>query len=364
MMQRRHALLLAFALPALTACNKPADGPPLPPRPVIWTSLQAQQAKQLRFAGTVESQLNVDLGFRVIGRLVSREVEVGQAVAKGAVLARIDPSSYRFALEGAQADLAGLQAQYDNALSTERRQRELAATRSASRADLENATYAREAAQAKLEQARASLMKAGAQLDYSTLIADFNGVITRAPAAIGKTLSPGETVVTLADPLRREAVVDVPESIAQRLPIGARALVAIELKPDLLIEGIVRTIAPTADRVTRTRRVRVDLIQPPLSFRLGTTVRVDFPMAANDAMKLPRSALINRDGTTNVWILGTDGKTVSMQPVTVTDAGKDFVDVVAGLDAGTRVVVTGAQSLQAGQPVRAGAELRLEGAAR
>ena len=95
---------------------------------------------------------------------------------------------------------------------------------------------------------------------------DFDGVVTAVQAERGQVVQPGQTVVTVARPDIREAVVDLPESIGRDLRPGARFDVALQVDPSVRAAGSVREIAPQADPTTRTRRVRITLDQPAGEF--------------------------------------------------------------------------------------------------
>ena len=145
---------------------------------------------------------------------------------------------------------------------TEVRQRTLFERKVVSSADVEAAVQTREAAVATAAQAQANLKVAEEQLGYTRILADFDGVVTAVGAEVGQVVSPGETVVTVARPDRREAVIDIPAELVGVLRTGSRFEVALELDPAVRAEGAVREIAPQADPVSRTQRVWIGLKDP------------------------------------------------------------------------------------------------------
>ena len=80
-------------------------------------------------------------------------------------------------------------------------------------------------------------------------------------------------------------------------------IVTSEAEPATRVKGQVREIAPQADLATRTRRVKITLVDPPLSFRLGTIVKAVAGMEAGAEIELPSSALLERDDKTFVWVV-------------------------------------------------------------
>ncbi len=160
-------------------------------------------------AGTVEPRYTTNIGFRVLGRLIARPVNVGDLVEEGQILAAIDPTTLELAVQSARAELSRNKARLANASATEERKRTLIVSDSTTKASLDDAEYARAGAQASVARAQANLTKALEQLGHAQLKAEFAGVVTAVSADVGQVVSPGQTVVTVARPDVREAVVDV-----------------------------------------------------------------------------------------------------------------------------------------------------------
>jgi membrane fusion protein, multidrug efflux system len=340
------------AVGLLAACQdeQHAEAPIV--RPVLSAVVTPQAERTMGFTGTIEARFKADLGFRVLGRIVSRDANVADIVKKGQRLATLDPVTYRLAVQSAQADLASSRAQLENAAATEARQRTLLQQNITSEAQFEAARQARESAEAGVTRARANLARAEEQLGYTELRADFDGVITAVGAEPGQVVQPGQTVVSVARPDIREAVIDLPESIGRGLSPGVRFDVALQLDPAIRTTGSVREIAPQADPTTRTVRVRVTLDKPPESFRLGTTVTAAVSTQASPGIELPASALLERDGRTMVWIVDPATRTVSTKDVTLAARNGSAVRIADGLTPGTRVVTAGVNSLSPGQTVK------------
>jgi RND family efflux transporter MFP subunit len=198
---------------------------------------------------------------------------------------------------------------------------------------------------------QANLTKAIEQLGYSQIKADFAGVVTAVGADVGQVVSPGQSVVTIARPDIREAVVDIGPDYPLPLEVGLPFMVSLQLLPAVQVEGTVREIAPQADPATRLRRVRIALSNPPDSFRLGATVTAKLGRQQGPVLRLPASALLAKDGANFVWIVNQPASTVSLQKIDVA-AGQTGARVTGGLAAGARVVTAGVHSLKQGQHVR------------
>jgi RND family efflux transporter MFP subunit len=336
----------------LVACQDSRHAEAPAPRPVLSMVVAPQTVQSMGFAGTVEPRYKSDLGFRVLGRIMSRDVSIGDVVTKGQMLATVDPLAYQLALRSAQSDLASATARQDNAAATEARQRTLLEQNIANQAQFDAARQARESADAAVTRAKAEFDKGEEQLGYTELRADFGGVVTATEAELGEVVQPGQTIVTVARPDVREAVVDLPESIGQGLRPGARFEIALQLDPSLRTVGSVREIAPQADSATRTRRVRITLDNPPESFRLGTTITATVTTGASPTIDVPASALLEREGRTMVWVVDPTARTVSTREVTIAARDGTSVQIRDGLTPGTRVVTAGVNSLTPNQAIK------------
>ena len=143
--------------------------------------------------GTVQPRYETNLGFRVLGRLIARPVNVGDLVAEGQTIAAIDPTALELAVRSAKADLSKAQALLENAIGTEERKRILIKTDATTKQTLDDAEQVRAGAQASTARARANLTKAIEQLGYAEVKADFAGVVTAVSAEVGQVVSPGQS---------------------------------------------------------------------------------------------------------------------------------------------------------------------------
>lgn len=351
-----QATLISLLLAAtfLVSCEKQDEAPAEKPRPVLF--MVAQPAPEVAFSlpGTVEARIETQFGFRILGRIVARNVQVGDVVKKGAVLAAIDPLSLELAVRSAQSDLSNAQAQLANAATNEQRQQTLFERQSAAKATFESAQQERATAEANVNKAKANLDKAEEQLGYSRLLAEFDGVVTTTSAEVGQVVSAGQSVVTVARPEERDAVIDVPEAGSSLLKPGAEFDVSLQLDPAIHTKAVVREIAPEADDATRTRRTKLTLINPPEALRLGAVIMASATTTSAPVIKVPSSSIRKEGAKTFVWIVDDKSGTVSPREVTLeaTPASTGTVIVAQGINAGDRVVTAGVNQLKDGQAVR------------
>lgn len=361
-MKAHTYLALSLVAAALAACNGHGEeggeaAAAAPIRPVLTQVVVPSDTVMFGpFAGTIEPRYQAQLGFQIPGRMVARNVTIGDLVTRGQRLAALDTIVTRFDLTRAEADLADAKAQAENAEAAEARTRRLMSGNSVAQATLDQAVAKRETARARVDQALSSLQKARDQMGYTELKAEFDGVVTQRLAEVGQVLTAGQGVVTVARPDVREAVVDIPEVYVGALPADGVFTVALQSAPELTARGRVREIAPLAESGTRSKRIRISLDQPGPAFRLGATINVSLTRNVSPTVLLPASALLEDGGRRSVWVVSADGKSVSRRDVTVAAARDNAEDgriaVVDGLKAGERVVVAGVHVLKEGQAVR------------
>jgi RND family efflux transporter MFP subunit len=343
------ASTIASAL-AMAGCKQEAKAPE-PVRPVLSTIIEPGDSHSTVAVGTVQPRYETNLGFRVLGRLIARPVNIGDSVAEGQTIAAIDPTALELAVQSAKADLTKAQALLENAVGTEERKRILIKTDATSKQTLDDAEQVRAGAQASTARARANLTKATEQLGYAQVKADFAGVVTAVSAEVGQVVSPGQSVVTVARPDVREAVVDIGADFPVPLTVGLPFTVSLQLLPAVQVQGQIREIAPQVDQVTRMRRVRIALNDPPESFRLGSTIIAKLSSVQGAVLRVPGSAVLNEGAGTFVWVIDPATSTVSLRKVDLSE-DEGGIRVTGGLSIGERIVTAGIHSLKPGQKVR------------
>jgi membrane fusion protein, multidrug efflux system len=301
---------------AVAGCKQEAKTPE-PVRPVLSTVIEPTASGSTVAVGTVQPRYQTNLGFRVLGRLIARPVNVGDLVAEGQTIAAIDPTALELAVQSAKADLSKAEALLENAIGTEERKRILIKSDATTKQTLDDAEQVRAGAQASTARARANLTKAVEQLGYAQLKADFAGVVTAVSAEVGQVVSPGQSVVTVARPDVREAMVDIGADFPVPLTVGLPFKVSLQLLPAVQVQGQIREIGPQADSVTRMRRVRIALNDPPESFRLGSTIMARLSNGHSAVLRVPDSAVLKEGTEAFVWVINASTSTVSLHKIDV-----------------------------------------------
>ncbi|RMQ42324.1 RND family efflux transporter MFP subunit [Pseudomonas cichorii] len=349
-MKRLSCLLLSGLV--LSGCGK-EETPPEPVRPVVFVEARPDSLQEFgRFAGNIQARYQSVLGFRVPGRISRRDVDVGSEVKKGDLLATLDPTDQQNNVRARQGDLARIEAQWINAQANARRQQELFDRGVGAQAQLDSALTELKTTRSSLDQARAAARQASDQLSYSELRSDDDAVVTEWRVEAGQVVTAGQEVVTLARPDIKEAVIDLPASLAEQLPADVVFTVASQLDPSVNTTATLREIEPQPDRSTRTRRARLSLAQTPPALRLGTAISVTLSSAIAPRMRLPVSALQEADGKSRIWVIDPQNQTVNPRDVTVVSREGDSFLLAAGVNAGDKVVSAGVNSLKPGQKVK------------
>ncbi len=356
MYSRRLAIpTLACALPfALAACGeKPLPDPrtqaPLVRMAVVQRAIPASRS----FTGIVAARVQSDLGFRVSGKVLERLVDAGQTVKRGQPLMRLDPIDLKLAARARQEAVTAARARAQQTAQDEERYRDLRGTGAISASAYDQAKAAADTARAQLNAAEADADVARNATGYAELTADGNGVVMETLAEPGQVVSAGQPVVRLAHAGRREAAIQLPETL--RPAMGSVAQATLFGSSGSTVPATLRQLSDNADPRTRTFEARYVLQGELADAPLGATVTVqipDAPSVAQDRLQVPIGAVLDTGKGPGVWLISGEPAKVAWRPVTVLHLDDDSARVSGTLKQGDRVVALGAQLLREGEPVR------------
>ena len=348
-----RALWALATMTLLAACGGDEEAAAPEIRPVRVVSVQeVTGGETASLTGTVQAENEVNLAFRIGGRLIERLVNVGDQVAAGQVVARLDPEDDENALRAARAELAAAQGQLVEAENNYERQSTLLQDGWTTRVRYDEARQSLETIQARVDAAQAQLNIANNRLSWAELHADTAGTITARGAEAGEVVQAGQMVYRVAREDGRDAVFDVPAQVMDRAPADPEIEVSLTLNRNVRAVGRVREVAPQADPVTGTFEVKVGLIRPPAEMRLGSTVTGQIELGAEPGIEIPASALTRADGQPAVWVVDAATETVDLRNIELVRHDPARVVVAQGLEPGDVVVTAGVQALRPGQQVR------------
>ena len=343
---------LVAATLVLSACSKSVPtAEPIRAVKIVTVGVQSMQTGS-EFAGEVRARVESRLGFRVGGKIVLRQAQLGQHVKAGEVLAQLDPQDYQLSAQAAKAQVAVATTNRDLAAADFKRFKELRDKNFISGAELERREAGLKAAQAQLDQAQAQFSGQGNQEGYTKLVANVSGVVTAVDAEVGQVVAAGSPVVRVAQDGPRDVVFSVPEDKVANIKVGSAVDVRVWAS-NATFKGVVREVAASADPVTRTFGVKVAMDAAD-KLALGTTVSVApraFDRSGQQVIKLPTSALVKDGNSASVWVLDTANMTVNLQPIQVATVDGNDVVIAGGLQPGMRIVSAGVHVLAPGQKV-------------
>jgi RND family efflux transporter MFP subunit len=332
----------------------------------------------LQATGYVVARREATVSAQITGTLTEVLVEEGEHVRKDQILARLDDSGYRAALDAAKAQYAAAQAQVgqaraqlEQAKHDAKRLESVAARGLVSKQQAEQARTQAVTAQATLLAAQKDAQAAAAQVasaqvnfDYCVVRAPFDGVITDKAAQVGEIVSPfsaggGFTrtgVATIVDMDSLEVDVDVNEAYIGRVQPDMPVEAILDAYPDWRIPAHVIAIIPSADRSKATVKVRIafDKRDPRIIPEMGVRVSFLEKRAANAkpiaGVLVPKSAIVQRDGHDVVFVI--EGDHAKQTPVATGADFNDLKQVTSGLSAGAQVVSAPTAQLADGSKVK------------
>ena len=371
------ALLLSISLALLTSCgNEPPRHSATSPSAPVAVQVAAVSTQEwpavYEATGTVRARTTGTVSSKVMGYVQQVSVQVGDRVRDGQILVTLDARELEEGVRGAEAGraevrsaipeaesaVAAAKANLDLAQTTFKRMEELAAKKSISNQEYDEASAKVKAAQANYEMARSKraqldprlaraeqeLRSATIMRDYAKIAAPFAGIVTAKSVEPGNLATPGAPLLTIEQDgvYRLEASVD--ESRLPSALAGATVEVALE-GVERKLNARVSEVVPAVDAASRSSIVKIDLPAIP-QLRSGMFGRAFFPLGRRTVVVAPRAALVERGQLQSVFVVE-DG-TARTRLITTGQRAKDAMEVLSGLNAGEKVVTPIPAGLQDG----------------
>lgn len=356
MLQRHPAVVVAVIglLPfALAACSNaassssdPRSQPPLVRTEPVERSVQSERS----FTGIVAARVQSDLGFRGPGKVLERLVNAGQAVKRGQRLMRIDPTDLTLAVRAHDEAVVAARARARQTADDELRYRDLVAGGAVSASAYDKVKADAEAARAQLNAAEARADVARNETGYADLLADADGVVVETLAEPGQVVNAGQVVVRVAHAGRREAVIELPETLRPAIGSVGRATL---YGSGLTGPAKLRQLSDAANRHTRTFEARYVLEDRLADAPLGSTISIQISNGQSaPVLQVPIGAIFDHGKGPGVWLVEGETPRVTWRAVQIAGLGGEAASVVGDLRAGDRVVALGAHLLREGEHVR------------
>jgi len=359
-------LLASLAALGLAACGQSNTyvAPP-PPKVTVAKPVEQKVTRYFEATGNTAAVNSANLVARVQGFLTEIKYADGAAVKKGQHLFTIEPEPYQLKLQQAQAAEASAEATAKQTEADFERQQELVQRGSASKAAFDTATANRDTAKARLLQAKADTKQAQINLDYTKVVAPFNGVVTARQVSAGELVGSGGTQVLATivqlDPIwlnfsaSERDVLHVRDMLYKR---GQRAanLLGAEVEAGLQTDtgyphkGKLDYIAPLVNQATGTLAARAELPNEARLLLPGFFARVRVPLEETPALLVPAVALGSDQAGRYVLVVNADN-TVEQRKVAVGPTIGEMAVIESGLKGEDRVVVAGILRATPGQKV-------------
>ncbi len=315
------------------------DGPTAAPVEVAQVT-RGDITTYLETTTTLEARNSATLVATRSGQVRALNAEEGRSVQKGEVLAQLDDTEARFAVESADVALKGVEREAE-------RGRQLRQQGFMSEKDLDDLEL-------KLRTAKVALDQAQYNLSQTRLAAPFSGRVTARMINLGETVTAGRECFRLEDFDPLLARLYFPERELSRLQVGQPAKLTLDALPGREFESRVALVNPVVDRTNGTVKVTLEVRDPARLLRPGNFAKVQLRTGRFvDAVVLPRRAMLSEDGESYVFVAR--GDSVLKRIITVGAVSGDTAQILAGVVAGDSVVTVGQGGLKQGariKPVR------------
>ena len=358
--RRTWLLAVPLLVPVLMSCSEPLPPPGEAIRTIrTITVTEPATGKMRRFSGVVEAADTSSISFEVPGNVQEVMVEVGERVTRGQVLAVLDPRTYKLNVEAAQAAVGGAEVELADARSELERFRRIAAQDAGaiSTRSLDQAETAYNGARQNLSYSNSRLNLAKRDLERTSLLAPFDGVIATRNVDPFQEVNRGEPMFDLFIEGAMQAAISIPESEIDRVYLGLPARIRFPAIPGQYYEGIVTEISKVAGAANAFPvKVTIDDESGNTRIRPGITTEVNLQFAGEEeglAYLVPIGAL-SPGGESGNYVYVYDPETSTVKRTAIVDGGIRDSDIVvtSGVSAGDIVAVAGVSFLRDGQKVR------------
>lgn len=358
-LSRAATTLLVFGLTlGLTACDEtsPTESKPLI-RAIKNTTLEFRAGVQQRvLTGETKADLTSNAAFEVSGQVIRMAVDVGDHVAKGTLLAQLDPEPYSLALRQAQSELISANADLEDAIRKFEQQSELFERRFATKTSFDSAEARKRSAEAAVDAAESQVALDRRNLSKTELKAPFDGVIATKLVEVFEEVSPGQTIYALQSG-NPKVEATLPETLISVVGINQQVTVSFPPLRGATVSGWIDEIAPLAGDAN-AYPIEIALDNPPEGLRVGMSAEIVLEFATQNtgmAFMVPYGAVKARGGAdtgASVFVFDAATGTVSEVPVAVVDVQDNVLQIVGdSLAAGDIIATAGVSFLHDGMRV-------------
>lgn len=332
------ASALLFALLLSAGCGHPqnVDPPQAPVAVQVQEIRTAAEGASITASGSLQSAREATVSSKVMGQITEIRRHAGDPVRQGETLLTIDSRDVAGQIAQAEGALAQARAAAVLAETNLHRFEQLAKRGSASQLELDQARYQSDTAKGAVEQAEGALATAQSYQAYAAIPSPFSGRVVDQLCETGDLAAPGRPLMKVEDPSHLRLFASLDASKAAAAVVGSVVPVRVPSIEGRSFSGKVAEVVPAADPATRTVLVKIDL-EPDSSLRPGLFAEAELPSGSREALRVPRSAVVQRGGISGVFVA--DQGRAAFRLVLLADDPSDEPEVLSGLQAGDRVVV-------------------------
>ncbi|HEY4050213.1 MAG TPA: efflux RND transporter periplasmic adaptor subunit [Acidobacteriaceae bacterium] len=369
-LQRSYiAALASFLAVGATACKQEnsAATMPLPVHTALAETISVDTGT--KYSASIAPYAQVDLAFQSGGYVDHiqqvkspsggmRNVDQGDWVPKGTVLAVVRQQDYTDKLDQAKAQLARAQAEQQKAKLSFDRVSALYSAQSATKPDYDSAQAQLESTTASVSGATAQISEATVALDYCSLRAPFSGWLVKRSVDLGSLVGPATNGFTLADTRSVKAIFGIPDTFISRVKPGQHLAIFTDVLSHS-VPGRVSAISPSADPKSRVFSVEVTIQNPRNELKSGmiASLTLDGKKLPQSVLAVPIAAVVRDPERANGFAVMTaegDGDLVSahLRPVELGETYGNMIRANGGLSPGERVITSGVSLVKNGDKVR------------
>jgi len=348
--------VLSFTVFACSTSGESDSEPQEIPVVTVSQAALSETATAYRFSGTVASERTVQLSTKVTGRVSQLDVEEGDYATEGEVLLRIKDDNLQAQKNQVEAGMTEARAALSNTETNYRRIQNLFEQESATQKEMDDITTQYESAKAKVKALEAKLQEIDDLLDYTVLVAPFNGYVVEKMISEGDLAGPGQPLLAFEREGALKVNLSIPETQFDLFQLEDTVSVSVPAAGKEAITGIVSTINPSGNRASRQFRAEIIFpnLPPDSGLKSGMFAEVSLPSLKDGAITVPEAAVVHRGQLTGLYTLNDDSEVV-LRWIRLGDLNETekTVEVLSGLAPGETYIASFEGPLKEGQKVKA-----------
>jgi RND family efflux transporter MFP subunit len=317
-----------------------ANLPPLPAATVSIATVTRQIApNQIELVGTVQAVERAEISSKISGNILSIPVDLGSRVKKGDLLVKLSAGEISAQLQQANAQLEQAKRNLD-------REEKLLKKNAATPEMVKSLKDA-------VRISQAAYLEAQTMLNYTSISAPFDGIITQNPANAGDLATPGKPLLLIEGENNLQILTDIPEAMISKISPGDTLQATIPAS-NTKVSGVVAEVSPTADPSSRTTpiKIKIGYVAP---LRSGQFARVTLALEETTTLAIPKSAVVPYGQMQRVFVAKDNTAQLRLvrTGVSINGAeGAEYIEILSGLTEGESVIISGNTTLQSGQPLQ------------